>query len=161
MHTQSNTSIYILGVGEKVPFAPSRTNLETQPKIIATASTFKFIPKNDPIPEDASESKDHGIPPDTHWVDWAQPGTVVLIEQPAGQYCAALGGIMAARMKVLGVKAAFVNGRVRDLAELRGSQLQVSIYPYIRSSKKMLLKASFPHFRPWRSCKPEYSSITS
>lgn len=33
---------------------------------------------------------------------------------------------MAARMKVLGVKGVVVDGRVRDLAELRSTQLQVS-----------------------------------
>jgi regulator of RNase E activity RraA len=32
---------------------------------------------------------------------------------------------MALRMKVLGVKATVVNGRVRDLDELEGSQLPV------------------------------------
>ncbi|OXV11954.1 hypothetical protein Egran_00287 [Elaphomyces granulatus] len=31
---------------------------------------------------------EHGFPPGTHWVDWARPGTVIVIEQPAGQCCA-------------------------------------------------------------------------
>lgn len=83
------------------------------------------MPKNDPLPEIAS-SEGHGIPPGTHWVDWAQPNTVVLIDQPAGQNCAAVGGIMALRMKVLGVKAAVVNGRIRDLAEQQETELPVS-----------------------------------
>ncbi|EDN03730.1 predicted protein [Histoplasma mississippiense (nom. inval.)] len=108
-----------------VPFSPSQINLENEPKAIGPASTFKFIPKNDPLPEDTSPSKDHTIPPGHHWVDCAQPGTVVFIEQPAGQFCASVGGIMAARMKVLGVKGVVVDGRVRDLAELRSTQLQI------------------------------------
>ncbi|KAK2768424.1 hypothetical protein FQN54_000279 [Arachnomyces sp. PD_36] len=92
--------------------------------VIAPASTFQFIPKNDPLPESAS-TEEHGIPPGTHWVDWAQPDTIVLIDQPRGQSCAAVGGIMALRMKVLGVKAAVVNGRVRDLDELQDSKLPI------------------------------------
>ncbi|KAK2805292.1 hypothetical protein FQN50_006192 [Emmonsiellopsis sp. PD_5] len=112
-------------LADLAPIPPSRTNLEAQPKIIAPVSTFKFIPKSGNVPEDPSPSKDHSIPSGTHWVDWAQPDTVVFIEQPAGQYCATLGGIMATRMKVLGVKGVLVSGRVRDLAELRRTGLQV------------------------------------
>ncbi|OAX80180.1 hypothetical protein ACJ72_05493 [Emergomyces africanus] len=112
-------------LADLVLFSQPRINLENQPKIIAPVSTFKFIPKNDPELEDTSPSRDHSIPPGKHWVDCAQPGTVVLIEQPAGQYCANVGGIMATRMKVLGVKGVVVDGRVRDLAELRSTQLQI------------------------------------
>lgn len=35
---------------------------------------------------------------------------------------------MAVRMKYLGVKAALVNGRVRDLSELKASELPVCFY---------------------------------
>ncbi|KAL4891925.1 ribonuclease E inhibitor RraA/Dimethylmenaquinone methyltransferase [Aspergillus ambiguus] len=107
------------------PYSPTIGRNTTQPKIIAPASTVKFIPKNDPIPELASPAESHGFPAGTHWVDWAEPGTVAVIEQPAGQHCAVLGGIMAVRMKTLGVKGAVVNGRVRDLAELNECQLPV------------------------------------
>ncbi|ODH48890.1 hypothetical protein GX48_04938 [Paracoccidioides brasiliensis] len=112
-------------LADLVPFSPSRINVENQPKVVAPVSTFKFIPKHDLVSEDTSPSKDHGIPAGSHWVDWAQPGTVVVIEQPAGQYCAAVGGIMALRMKVLGVKGVVVNGRIRDMAELRSTKLQI------------------------------------
>ncbi|KAL2005763.1 hypothetical protein VTN00DRAFT_10256 [Thermoascus crustaceus] len=110
-----------------VPFSPFIGRKEGQPKIIAPASTFKFIPKEQdqsPPPEGLPEEK-HGFPAGKHWVDWAEPGTIAVIEQPAGQFCAVLGGIMAARMKYLGVKGAVVNGRVRDLSELHGSKLPV------------------------------------
>ena len=103
---------------------PLTNNIEKRPKIIGYASTFKFVPKNDPTPETAL-LRDYGFPSGTHWADWAQPDSIVLIDQPAGQNCAVLGGIMSARMKVLGVKAVIVNGRVRDLAELSSSQLPV------------------------------------
>ena len=51
-----------------------------------------------------------------------------MIEQPEGQHCAVLGGIMAVRMKLLGVKGALVNGRVRDLSEIKECQLPVSSF---------------------------------
>lgn len=110
----------------KVPFAPSSSSLEGQPKIIGYASTFQFVPKGEPLPAVASSSE-RGIPPGTHWVDWTQPDTIVLVDQPEGQRCAALGGIMASRMKMIGAKAVLVNGRIRDLAELRSCGLPVSI----------------------------------
>lgn len=43
-----------------------------------------------------------------------------MISQPKEQVCAVVGGIMAARMRKLGARAVVVDGRVRDLAELRG-----------------------------------------
>ncbi|KAE8350661.1 ribonuclease E inhibitor RraA/Dimethylmenaquinone methyltransferase [Aspergillus coremiiformis] len=107
-----------------VPFSPTIARSANLSKIIAPASTFKFIPKSDPIPiGDSGES--HGFPAGTHWVDFAEPGTVAVIEQPAGQHCAVLGGIMAVRMKYLGVKGVVVNGRVRDLGEISECQLPV------------------------------------
>ncbi|PGG99975.1 hypothetical protein AJ80_09262 [Polytolypa hystricis UAMH7299] len=111
-------------LADLVPFAPTPINLDSQPKIIAPVSTFKFISKNDPLPEIASQ-QEHGVPAGSHWVDCAQPGTIVLLDQPRDQYCAVLGGIMASRMKVLGVKGVVVNGRVRDLAELKWTELQI------------------------------------
>lgn len=57
--------------------------------------------------------------------DPAKAGSIIVIEQPEGQYCAVTGGIMATRMKVLGIKAAVVNGRVRDLRELQATGLPV------------------------------------
>ena len=55
-----------------------------------------------------------------------EAGTIVVIEQPPGQKCAAVGGIMAQRMKVRQVAGCVVGGRVRDFAELRDSGLAVS-----------------------------------
>ena len=99
---------------------------ETTPKIIARASTFKFIPKSSSLPASETTPEDnHGFPAGTHWVDWAEPGTIAVIDQPDGQHCAVLGGIMAVRMKYMGVQGAVVNGRVRDLGEIMGCRLPV------------------------------------
>lgn len=111
----------------RVPFSPT----SNKRKIIAPASTFKFIPKDQSLPfgmdlDPKIRIEDHGFPPGTYWVDHAEPGTVVVVEQPTGQYCAAVGGIMAARMKVLGVQGVVVDGRIRDLGEIRELELPVS-----------------------------------
>lgn len=52
-----------------------------------------------------------------------------MLEQPADQHCAVLGGIMALRMKVLGVRGVLVNGRVRDLAEINECKMPVCLIP--------------------------------
>ena len=51
--------------------------------------------------------------------------SILVIEQPEDQTCAAIGGIMATRMKIRGVMGCVVSGRVRDLAELANSGLPV------------------------------------
>ena len=55
----------------------------------------------------------------TPYADLTVPGSVVVVSQPRDQVCAVVGGIMAARMAKLGAAAVLVDGRVRDLAELR------------------------------------------
>jgi regulator of RNase E activity RraA len=112
-----------------VPFAPKspmQGSIEEQPKIIAPASTLKLVEKTSDLPL-LPESDPGALPKGKHWVDMADEGTVVVIEQPPGQNCAAIGGIMAARMKVRRVEGCVVGGRVRDLAELRNSGLPVSL----------------------------------
>ena len=66
------------------------------------------------------------VPDGKHWVDMTEDGTIVVIDQPEGQSCAAIGGIMANRMKTNGVEGCVVGGRIRDLAELKASGLPVS-----------------------------------
>lgn len=65
--------------------------------------------------------------------------TVMVIEQPEGQSCAAIGGIMANKMKVNGVLACVVAGRVRDIEELKASGLPVSDDPDLLSSYGRML----------------------
>ena len=89
-------------------------------KIIAPASTVQFQPKfevngNPCTPKVESSNIESG----KHWVDMTQLGTIVVIQQPEGQKCAVVGGIMALRMSKLGAKAVVVSGRVRDIDELQ------------------------------------------
>ena len=61
--------------------------------------------------------------------DLANTSPIVVVEQPENQYCSVTGGIMATRMSVLGVKAAVIGGRVRDLRELQATGLPVNVIP--------------------------------
>jgi regulator of RNase E activity RraA len=117
--------------------APSAAAPAASAPLIARASTVLFVPK---LPVDrAAYTLQHAlphesnIPPGAHYVDCVTPGTVVVQAQPDGQRNAVLGGIMAARMKVLGVAGVVVGGRVRDLAELRESGLPVCVLPLVSS----------------------------
>lgn len=107
------------------------------PKIAAPATTFKFLAKDASPPSIATENPEkHGFPPGKHWVDYVDEfqasdpsgaGSIVVIEQPENQRCAVTGGIMATRMKALGIKATVVGGRVRDLKELKATGLPVCL----------------------------------
>ena len=92
-------------------------------KVIAPSCTLKLVPKNSP--PSFQPPNENLIPKGSHWVDLVEPGSVVVIDQPEGQKCAAVGGIMAQRMSIRGVAGCVVGGRVRDMAELKDSQLPV------------------------------------
>jgi regulator of RNase E activity RraA len=120
-------------LADLIPFThPSSSSNST--KIIAPASTLKLISKHlsSSIPPSPADSENQ-IPKGSHWVDLTEPGTIMAIEQPEGQKCAAVGGIMALRMSVRGVKGVVVGGRVRDLVELRETGLPVSPLPFLTS----------------------------
>ncbi|KAF7507738.1 hypothetical protein GJ744_010167 [Endocarpon pusillum] len=110
-----------------VPYAPFPQHLGSfkgQPKVIGPASTLKLVARNS-ITSPLPESGPNAIPKGQHWVDLTDEGTVMVIEQPEGQSCAAIGGIMALRMKTRGAKGCVVGGRVRDLEELNNCGLPV------------------------------------
>lgn len=104
-------------------FAPHDSSIK-QEITIAPASTVTFAFKDG---SNVSELPQANIPAGKHYIDLTQPETIVVMKQPEGQKCAILGGIMALRMKVLNAKGVVVNGRVRDLVELRETGLPVSI----------------------------------
>jgi regulator of RNase E activity RraA len=59
------------------------------------------------------------------YADLTERDNIVVISQPHGQSCAVMGGIMAARMKHIGVKGVVVDGRVRDLVALAETELPI------------------------------------
>ncbi|KAG9240870.1 ribonuclease E inhibitor RraA/Dimethylmenaquinone methyltransferase [Calycina marina] len=90
--------------------------------IIAPASTVQFIPRD---ATDLSAYPKGNVPNGKHWVDLIVPDTFVVISQPKGQICAVIGGIMALRMKVIGAQGVIAYGRIRDLDELRATELPI------------------------------------
>lgn len=132
-----------------VPFAPSSPflpNLAQQPKIIAQISTLRLIDKSDQI-EPLPIDDQHSVPEGSHWADETEPDTILVIEQPEHQTCAAVGGIMASRMRVRGLQGCIVGGRIRDLAELKKTDLPVrpprSYLPTIRTMVRVF--SIFPY----------------
>ncbi|KAL4999644.1 hypothetical protein BDV10DRAFT_184035 [Aspergillus recurvatus] len=117
-------------LADLTPFSPTLGRNTTTAKIIAPASTIQFIPKSSSptslLSDSTSTPNDNQtFPQSTHWVDNTEPNTIVLISQPPGQHCAVVGGIMAVRMKSLGIKGVVVDGRIRDLSEIQGASLPV------------------------------------
>ena len=109
-----------------VPFAPCSMFAPCeQPRLIAVASTLQLMDKSAPV--EGQVAPDNKIPQGSHWADVTEAGTVLVIDQPSHHTCAAVGGIMAARMKVNGLKGCIVNGRVRDISELKKSGLPVRL----------------------------------
>lgn len=145
-HYQAQRNSLTTRCTSTAPFSPTIGRNETMRKIAAPATTFKFLSKGATPPTIATESPEkHGFPPGKHWVDYAgdfaaadpgKAGSIIVIEQPGDQYCAVTGGIMATRMKVLGLKGAVVGGRIRDLRELQATGLPVGLETFFLSLKK-------------------------
>ncbi|KAI9717159.1 MAG: hypothetical protein M1812_004907 [Candelaria pacifica] len=114
-------------ISPRAPYGVLSIGLVQQDKVIAPASTVLFVPKDYEPSEEVFEFgiPQSNIPPGSHWVDLTEKGTVVVVSQPEGQKCAVLGEIMAARMRVLGAEGVVVDGRVRDLEQLRSNSLPV------------------------------------
>lgn len=110
-------------IADLIPYGNqlSRNTGEPEPILVAPVSTVLFIPKND----DGSAYPPSNIQAGEHWVDLTQPGTIAVLSQPEGQKNAVLGGIMAMRMEKLAVLGAVVHGRIRDVQELKKTQLMV------------------------------------
>lgn len=98
-------------------------------KVLAPASTFLMVPKaTKSFPNPAPLSQDtppSNLPDARPWSDWVEKDTIVIISQPAGQACAVVGGIMAARAKYLGARGLVVDGRVRDITALNETQVPI------------------------------------
>ncbi|KAF2733464.1 DlpA domain-containing protein [Polyplosphaeria fusca] len=100
------------------------------PRTASLASTFLMLPKaSGSFPGPATEPQDippSNVQPGTPFADYTEADTIVVISQPEGQTCAVVGGIMAARMKILGAQGIIVDGQVRDLVAL--NELEIPIW---------------------------------
>ncbi|KAJ9256880.1 hypothetical protein DTO195F2_5705 [Paecilomyces variotii] len=105
-------------------FLPDIGPINTGNKVVAPAVTVLFVPRASPsfptlIPSDFSTTPDSNIPDGSIYADMALPDTIVVMSQPRGARTATMGGLMAARMRKIGVKGILVDGRVRDVKQLR------------------------------------------
>lgn len=115
-------------IANLVAYSPQQASQATEsPVTVAPVFTVLFAPKGQPagVSESGGSLPAQNIPKDAHWADLAEPGTFVVLKQPPGQTNAVCGGIMALRMKVRRVTGIIVAGRVRDLDELRSTNLPV------------------------------------
>ncbi|PKI82359.1 hypothetical protein MVES_003749 [Malassezia vespertilionis] len=72
------------------------------------------------------DQRDTNAPkPPTHFVDAAEPESVMLISTPPTTRSAIWGGLMTARAQSLGVRGVVLDGRCRDLGEHRASAFPV------------------------------------
>lgn len=92
---------------------------------IAPVSTILFVAKGETLA--ASSSPAANMPKGIHWADVMEPDTFVVMKQAPSQTNAICGGIMALRMKMRRVHGIIVAGRVRDVQELRSTNLPVSL----------------------------------
>lgn len=135
-----------------VPFALASTPThqpEGHEKIVAPARTLRLVEKSSDV-EPLPAEDPHAVPKGSHWVDMTESNTIMVIEQPQGQSCAAIGGIMAQKMKVNGVSACIIDGRVRDIEELKASGLPVSMSIRSPFSRVVVYPWSILHLRVLR-----------
>ncbi|WFD35775.1 hypothetical protein MCUN1_002637 [Malassezia cuniculi] len=72
-----------------------------------------------------AQSDTNAPKPPKHFVDAAEPESVMLISSPPNTRSAVWGGLMTARAQSLGVKGVVIDGRCRDLSEHRESNFPV------------------------------------
>ncbi|CAG8481513.1 10656_t:CDS:2 [Acaulospora morrowiae] len=84
-------------------------------KLVGPVFTVKVVPI-----DDTTSPK-----PSQHFADASPEGSVVFVSAPPNALNAVWGGLMNTRAKMRGVKGVVVDGRVRDLGELRADGLPV------------------------------------
>ncbi|CAB4374245.1 RraA-like protein [Rhizophagus irregularis] len=96
-----------------VMFSPEYQSGDT--KLVGPVYTVKLVPKSDTTSPKIDKS----------YVDTVPSGSVVFLSTPQNSVNAVWGGLMNTRAKILGVRGVVVDGRVRDLDELRSDETPV------------------------------------
>ncbi|ORY82585.1 ribonuclease E inhibitor RraA/Dimethylmenaquinone methyltransferase [Protomyces lactucae-debilis] len=103
-----------------------QTQLQPGQKVIGRTYTVKFDDSNFSTLPSKGRMEDTDIPPGTHYIDHLPQGSILVLQQPKNQDNACFGGIMALRAQMQGVQAVLVDGRIRDVEEMR--QLGLPVY---------------------------------
>jgi regulator of RNase E activity RraA len=88
----------------------------TSTRILGPAYTVKLVSSSDTV----------SPRPAVHFTDTIPEGSVVFVSAPAGGINAVWGGLLNTRAKMRGARGVIVDGRVRDLDELRNESIMVS-----------------------------------
>lgn len=96
-------------------WSPVRQGHGTAPSVVGEAVTVKMVDAND-VSAPA---------PPKHFADSAEPGKIMYIQQPKDMYSACFGGLMAARLKMIGASGVVLDGRFRDIQEIQELGLPV------------------------------------
>jgi regulator of RNase E activity RraA len=83
-------------------------------RIAGTTFTVRFIP--------ASQVE---LKPWVTYIDKAQPGDVVVIDNGGRTYCTVWGGLLSARAKEIGIKGTVINGVCRDVDVIKALRYPV------------------------------------
>ncbi|RIA97722.1 ribonuclease E inhibitor RraA/Dimethylmenaquinone methyltransferase [Glomus cerebriforme] len=96
-----------------VMFSPEYQSGDT--KLVGPVYTVKIVPKSDTTSPKLA----------TSYADTIPSGNVVFLSAPPDSINAVWGGLMNTRAKILGAKGVVVDGRIRDLEELRSDGIPV------------------------------------
>lgn len=101
-------NVYLLGVA---PLSPD------QPMLIGPAYTLRFMPAREDIDTMANYSKNDNL--HRRAIEECPPGAVLVIDAMGTARSAAMGDMMAARLKVRGVEGVVTDGGYRDAPAIR------------------------------------------
>ncbi|MCS7094462.1 MAG: RraA family protein [Thaumarchaeota archaeon] len=83
-------------------------------RIAGTAFTVRFVPANQVE-----------LKPWVTYIDKAQPGDVVVIDNGGRKYCTVWGGLLSARAKDMGLRGTVIDGVCRDIDVIRAIRYPV------------------------------------
>ena len=98
--------------------SPIPTRHGSSDRLVAPISTVLFVDNNHTPGAQYNgmiTPSETNLPGDKHFTDFANAGSVVLMQQPSHQIAALMGDIVATRYKVRGIRGCFIDGRARDI----------------------------------------------
>lgn len=104
----------------------NKAPLQSRKKAVAPATTVLFVRRKPPFVSESDDSLENessdipsNLPPGAIYADLIAPGTIAVLSQPSGATTATMGGLMAMRISKIPAVGVLVDGRVRDVKQLR------------------------------------------